>query len=391
MHGAEAPAEEIPKGSPLIPIQIGQHPVLDTDHRLVAVGERRVPGGGELHPTTGLPKGVALTHRNLVATLVQHEPVYDVTDQDVLLASLPMFHIYGLSIITNYGLRHGTTIITMPRFQPDRFFELIASERVTWLHLAPPAVLLLADTDRDTYDLGSVRRSVSGGAPLDAGVQARAELVLGCAIGQGYGMTEASPGITFVPDDRPAAGLPGSVGVLVAGTEARLVDPETGLDVTADGTGELWVRGAQVMSGYLDDPVSTAATIVGDGWLRTGDIANVDADGYWRVVDRLKELIKYRGWQIAPAELESVLLSLPQVADAAVVGAPDPASGEIPVAFVVPSDPSLDPTEVMGWVAERVAPYKKIRALHVIDAVPKSPSGKILRKDLRLRLADGQR
>ncbi|MGH9083678.1 MAG: class I adenylate-forming enzyme family protein, partial [Acidimicrobiales bacterium] len=218
--------------------------------------------------TTGLPKGVRLTHRNLVAALVQHEPIYHVGPEDVVLAALPFCHIYGLSIVLGYALRHGATVVTMPRFDLARYLALVAEHRVTWLHLVPPLALALASPAAAGTDLTSVRHAVSGAAPLDPALAARTATVLGCPVGQGYGMTEASPGITWVPDDGSVACAPGSVGVLVPGTEARLVDPVSGEDT--GGSGELWVRGPQVMAGYLDDPAATAATLAGGEWLRTG-------------------------------------------------------------------------------------------------------------------------
>ena len=331
--------------------------------------------------TTGRPKGVMLSHRNLVATLCQHEGIYHVGDDDRLLATLPFFHIYGISIILGYALRHGATVVTMPRFAAARYLDLIEEHRVTWLHVAPPIVRLLALDDTAT-DFSSVRHVVSGGAPLDEAVSAAAERRIGRSIGQGYGMTEASPGVTWVPDDSSVDCPPGSVGVLVAGTEARLVDPATAHD--SPDVGELWVRGPQVMRGYLNNPTATDTTVVEGGWLRTGDIARVDANGVWWIVDRLKELIKYNGYQVAPAELEAVLLAHPSVEDAAVAGVADEASGEIPKAWVVARD-QLDPAALMAWVAERVAPYKKIRALEFVDVIPRSLSGKILRRELKAR------
>jgi len=331
--------------------------------------------------TTGLPKGVLLTHRNLVACLCQHEAIYHVGAEDVFLATLPFFHIYGMSIILGYGLRHGATIVTLPRFRPDQYLALIAARRVTWLHLVPPMVLLLGSAEA-TADLSSVRHAVSGAAPLDAGSAARAEHRLGCRIGQGYGMTEASPGITWVPDDDTSC-PGGSVGYLVPGTRARIVDPTTGADT--DGEGELWVSGPQVMAGYLANRAATAATIVDGGWLRTGDIVRVDEIGAWWVVDRLKELIKYKGYQVAPAELEALLLDHPDIADAAVVGIPDLEGGQIPKGFVVPARPGLEADDVLAWCAARVAPYKKLRAVELIDEIPRSPAGKILRRVLAAR------
>jgi acyl-CoA synthetase (AMP-forming)/AMP-acid ligase II len=330
--------------------------------------------------TTGLPKGVLLTHRNLVATLCQHEPIYHVGPDDVFLATPPFFHIYGLSIILSYAIRHGAKVVTMARFDPARYLSLVAEHHVTWLHVAPPMVLLLISEQGVAADLSSVRHVISGAAPLDAGITARAEARLGCLIGQGFGLTEASPGITWLPDDGSVPCPPGSVGVLVAGTEARVVDPGTLDDVEV---GELWVRGPQVMAGYLDAPEATAATLVEGGWLRTGDIVRVDDTGAWWVVDRLKELIKYKGYQVAPAELEGLLLDHPAVIDAAVVGLPDLAAGEIPVAWVVTRHP-LDETELLTWVAQRVAPYKKLRGIRFVESIPRSATGKILRRALRV-------
>jgi acyl-CoA synthetase (AMP-forming)/AMP-acid ligase II len=314
----------------------------------------------------------------LIANMVQHEPVYHVGPGDVFLAPMPLFHIYGMSIVLGYGLRHGATVVTMPRFDLDTYCGLVAEHRVTWLHVVPPIVLgLTRRQGRD--DFSSVRHAVSGAAPLDAALAARAGALLGCAIGQGYGMTEASPGVTWVPDDGSVPCPLGSVGVLVPGTEARLVDPATGLD--AEGPGELWIRGPQVMAGYLDDPAATAATLTEDGWMRTGDVMRLGDDGVWWVVDRIKELIKFKGWQVAPAELEAVLLEHPAVEDAAVAGVADPDAGEVPVAWVV-THGQVDPQDLVAWVAGRVAPYKKVRRVHVVDAVPRSPSGKVLRRSL---------
>jgi acyl-CoA synthetase (AMP-forming)/AMP-acid ligase II len=244
-------------------------------------------------------------------------------------------------------------------------------------------VLGLATADEVSgYDLSSLRFGICGAAPLDVDVTKRAEARLGCPIRQGYGMTEASPGTHLVPDDEFTTAPAGSVGRLVPSTEARLVDPGTGADAATGDPGELWVRGPQVMAGYLDNPTATAETIVEDGWLRTGDIARVDADGIFWIVDRLKELIKYKGYQVAPAELESVLLTHPEVLDVAVVGIPHTEGGEAPKAFVVVGRP-MDPDLLMSWLAERVAPYKKVRSVEFVAEIPKSPSGKILRRLLR--------
>jgi acyl-CoA synthetase (AMP-forming)/AMP-acid ligase II len=329
--------------------------------------------------TTGLPKGVLLTHHNLVACLCQHEAVYHVDSRDVFLAALPFFHIYGMSIILGYGLRHGATIVTMPRFDAARYLTLIAERRVTRLHLAPPLAAVVAAADR-SLDLSSVRHAMSGAAPLDAATVARLEARLGCPIGQGYGMTEASPGITWVPD--VGAGTPaGSVGHLLPGTQARVVDPATLADAT--GSGELWIRGPQVMRGYVANPAANENAIVEGGWLRTGDAVRIDESGVVWVVDRLKEIIKYKGYQIAPAELEALLLEHPSVADAAVIGVADAAAGEIPKAFVVRKEIDLTDAALIAWCAERVAPYKRPRAVEFVASIPRSTSGKVLRRLLR--------
>jgi acyl-CoA synthetase (AMP-forming)/AMP-acid ligase II len=260
---------------------------------------------------------------------------------------------------------------------------MVQDHRVTRAYLAPPMVLGLAGAeDVSGYDLSSLRFGICGAAPLDVDVTERAEKRLGCPIRQGYGMTEASPGTHLVPDDEFTTAPAGSVGRLVPSTEARLVDPETGAESAEGEPGELWVRGPQVMAGYLDNPGATTETIVDGAWLRTGDIVRVDADGIFWIVDRLKELIKYKGYQVAPAELESVLLTHPEVLDVAVVGIPHAEGGEAPKAFVVAERP-IDPDLLMAWLAERVAPYKKVRSVEFVAEIPKSPSGKILRRLLR--------
>jgi acyl-CoA synthetase (AMP-forming)/AMP-acid ligase II len=333
--------------------------------------------------TTGLPKGVMLTHRNLVANLEQNRVGWPITSADVLAAALPFFHIYGLIIILNTGLLAGATIVTLPRFGLDAYLRMVEEHRVSRAFLAPPMVLAIANGPQSgSYDLSSLRHGICGAAPLDVDVARRAELRLGAVIRQGYGMTEASPGTHLVPDAEAQTIPAGSVGRLVPSTEARVVDPVTTEDVAAGQPGELWVRGPQVMRGYLNDPAATSAAIVDGGWLRTGDLVRVDDDEVFWIVDRLKELIKYKGYQVAPAELEALLLTHPEVVDAAVVGVPHEEGGEAPRAFVVTSGP-LGAAELMAWVAARVAPYKKVRSVRFIDEIPRSPSGKILRRTLR--------
>ncbi|WP_438853701.1 AMP-binding protein [Agromyces sp. M3QZ16-3] len=344
--------------------------------------------------TTGLPKGVMLTHRNLVANVAQCRATIGLAEGDRVLAVLPFFHIYGMTVLLNFALRQRAVLVTMPRFDLAEFLRIVSEHRATWLFVAPPIAVALAKHPMiDEFDLSSVKVVFSGAAPLDG---ALAELVasrLDCTVCQGYGMTETSPVTHVIPVDRTDLDR-SSIGMLLANTEARIVDPDSGEDVAvpADGTasapGELLIRGPQVMSGYLNRPDATADMIDGDGWLHTGDVATVTADGVFRIVDRLKELIKYHGYQVAPAVLEAVLLGHPAIADAAVIGTLDADGQEVPKAFVVvQSGQSLDEEDVMSFVAEHVAPHEKVRVVEFIDAVPKSASGKILRKDLRAREA----
>ncbi|MEH0628415.1 AMP-binding protein [Streptomyces stelliscabiei] len=332
--------------------------------------------------TTGMAKGVMLTHRNLVANLQQLARCWQLTEDDVLCGALPFFHIYGFTVILNSALLAGATVVTLPRFGLRPFLEVVQNYGVTRGHLAPPMVLDLAQAaEVDEYDLSSMRKAICGAAPLDEELAARAEKRVGSVIRQGYGMTEASPGTHCAADEIFAATPAGSAGRLLPDTEARLVDPVSGEDAEPGETGELWVRGPQMMAGYLANPEATAQTLT-EGWLRTGDIARVDEHGNFFVVDRLKELIKYKGYQVAPAELEAVLLTHPDITDAAVIAMPHPTGGEAPKAFVVTERP-IDAQDLLDWVATRVAPYKRIRAVEFIDAIPKSPAGKILRRRLK--------
>jgi acyl-CoA synthetase (AMP-forming)/AMP-acid ligase II len=330
--------------------------------------------------TSGRPKGVMLTHRNMVSVLCQTRAVFDMGPDDATIAVLPFFHIFGLQVMMNLPLLTGARTVTMPRFDLEELLRLVAEHRVTRLFVVPPIAVALAKAPVvDAYDLSSLRSILAGAAPLDGDVQAALEERLGIPIIQGYGMTETSLAIAITPTGRRIA--PGAAGILIPNLEARL-DPLDD-DGPAD-RGELCVRGPNIMAGYLGNPGATASTVDEDGWLHTGDVATIDADGCVTIVDRLKELIKYKGFQVAPAELEGVLLTHPGVLDAAVIGTPDEEAGEVPKAFVVLRD-GVAVDEVLGYVAEHVASYKKIRRCEVVDAIPKSPSGKILRRVLRDR------
>ena len=332
--------------------------------------------------TTGLPKGVMLTHHNLVANLAQSEGVLKIGREDVIIGVLPFFHIYGQTVIMNSGLHSGATIVTMPRFDLEQFLALLQKHTVTRAYLVPPIVLALAKHPLvDDFDLSSLSLIMSGAAPLGADLAAAASERLGCHVMQGYGLTETSP-VTHCMSEDPAENRPGSIGPPIPKTECRVVDPATGEDAAPGESGEVLIRGPQVMKGYLNNPAATRAAIDEDGWLHSGDLGHVDEDGYFFLTDRLKELIKYKGLQVAPAELENVLLSHPQISDAAVIPVPDEEAGEIPKAFVV-IDGDLSDDDIMSFVAERVAPHKKVRRVEAVDEIPKSPSGKILRRVLR--------
>ena len=337
--------------------------------------------------TTGLAKGVMLTHRNLVANVAQSRRLIVLTPDDVVAAVLPFFHIYGMTVLLNLSLRQRARLVTLPRFDLAQFLSTVEDQRCTYLFIAPPIALALARHPLVAeHDLSSVHTILSGAAPLDGALADAVHERLGCRVVQGYGMTEMSPVSHAVPADRDDLSR-GSIGVLVPNMVARVVDPSDGhdIEVPAGGMsepGELWCQGPNVMVGYLGDDAATAQTLDDDGFLHTGDIVTVDAAGAFFVVDRLKELIKYHGYQVPPAELEALLLTHPSVLDAAVIGVADVDGQETPKAFVVRTG-ELDPDQLMAWVAERVAPHKKIRQVAFVDAIPKSSSGKILRKDLR--------
>ena len=336
--------------------------------------------------TTGLPKGVMLTHANLVANLNQVQEAFPIGRDDVLVGVLPFFHIYGQTVIMNQGLRSGATIVSMPRFDLDQFLGLIEEHRVTRAYVVPPIALALAKHPAvDNYDLSSLETIMSGAAPLGAELAEQVAKRVDCNVIQGYGLTETSP-VTHVirPDGE---NRPGSIGPALVGTECRLVDSETGEDAADGERGELWIRGPQVMAGYLNNPEATAETIDADGWLHTGDIAVVDADGFYSIVDRLKELIKYKGFQVPPAELEAILITHSDVADVAVIGVPDDEAGELPKAFVVPAADEVDADALMEFVADKVSPQKRVRLVEQIEEIPKAASGKILRRVLRDREA----
>jgi acyl-CoA synthetase (AMP-forming)/AMP-acid ligase II len=338
--------------------------------------------------TTGLAKGVELTHFNLTSNVVQIqacEPEAPVAaEDDVVLVHLPLFHIYGLQVLMNLYLSVGATLVMMGRFDMGELLGLLVRHKVTRLYTVPPVAqgLTMVPTVKD-LDLSALRGIMLAAAPTSTDLQERVAKAMGVPVIQGYGMTELSPA-THLDFGDSVRNRPGSVGRLTADTEEKIVDVETGETEVAPGEpGELLVRGPQVMKGYFNNPQATAETITADGWLHTGDIVRADEDGYIWVLDRKKELIKYKGFQVPPAELEGLLLSHPAIADSAVIGVQDDESGEIPKAFVVIKE-GQSPTaeEIMEFIAGQVATFKQIRLVQFVDSIPKNASGKILRRVL---------
>jgi acyl-CoA synthetase (AMP-forming)/AMP-acid ligase II len=331
--------------------------------------------------TTGLSKGVMLTHRNLLASMAVLDSAVHLTEDDVALAVLPFFHIYGMNAIMNPALSAGATLVVMARFELDAFLRAVEQHRVTVLYAVPPIINALArHPAAGAADLSSLRWIMSAAAPLDAETALACARRAGCPVFQAYGMTEASPAVTATPpgDEAPYD----SVGSVLPNTECKIVDPATGQPLGPGQDGELQFRGPQIMQGYLNDPASTEQAFDAEGFYRSGDVGHIDTAGRLFVVDRIKELIKYKGYQVVPAELEAILLSHPAVTDAAVIGLPDGPDGESPHGYVVLSaDAPLD--EIAGYLAERVAPYKKLRALQSVTEIPRSATGKILRRVLK--------
>uniref|UniRef100_A0ACD6ACA0 Uncharacterized protein n=2 Tax=Avena sativa TaxID=4498 RepID=A0ACD6ACA0_AVESA len=349
--------------------------------------------------TTGLPKGVMLSHRGLVTSVAQlvdgENPNLNFREDDVVLCVLPMFHVYSLHSILLCGMRAGAALVIMKRFETVKMLELVERHGITIAPLVPPIVVEMAKTDAmDHHDLSSVRMVISGAAPMGKELQDIVHAKLPQAVlGQGYGMTEAGPVLSmcmaFAKEPSPVKS--GACGTVVRNAELKIVDPETGLCLRRNQPGEICIRGRQIMKGYLNNPDATAETIDKDGWLHTGDVGFVDDDDEIFIVDRLKELIKYKGFQVAPAELEAMLIAHASIADAAVVPMKDDASGEIPVAFVVRSEGAdgITEDEIKQYVAKQVVFYKRLQKVFFVSSIPKAPSGKILRKDLRAKLATG--
>jgi len=331
--------------------------------------------------TTGLPKGVQLTHTNLVTTVRQVQAVTRIGEQDTVLALAPFFHVLGGVVTLLVPLAAGATVVTVPRFEPALVLDLIERHRITFTAAPPPVAGFLAHHPSVAgRDLTSLQLFAVGGAALPVHLhKAVAARLPGCVVAQGWGLTETTSSVC-VPD-RAAPAPPGTVGRLLPNTKLTVVDPDTGEPAAV---GELWVRGPQVMAGYLNKPGATAEIVDADGWLHTGDLGRVDDDGNVVVLDRLKDLIKVDGFQVAPAELEALLMSHPVIADAAVVGRPDERHGERPAAYVVAKGP-FDPDAIIDWLAARTAAYKHLAEVVAVGTLPRTPSGKLQRRFLRYR------
>ena len=339
--------------------------------------------------TTGMAKGVMLSHRNLVANIAQGAVALDVNRDDKVMAVLPFSHIYGMNTIMNLTLYRRGTLVTLAKMDLPSLLGLIQSQKVTYLYIAPPiAVAMVKQPMVNEYDLSSVRLILTAAAPMDEALGNALQERLKAQLVQGFGMTELSPISHITPLGSDNISI-GSVGTALPNIQFKVIDVESGEEVPAvpggrTRSGEMLVRGPNVMQGYLGNAAATDATITTDGWLHTGDIVEVGPLQEVYIVDRLKELIKYKGHQVAPAELEALLLTHPAIADSAVVGYPDDDAGEIPRAFIVLQEGQNVPEEaIIEWVRDRIAPHKRIRMVDFLDAIPKSAAGKILRKELK--------
>ncbi|KAE8652343.1 4-coumarate--CoA ligase 2 [Cucumis sativus] len=347
--------------------------------------------------TTGLPKGVILTHKNMVSSVAQQvdgeNPNLYLKRNDVVLCVLPMFHIFSLSSIVLISMRSGAALLLIEKFEIESLLRLVERHKVTVATVVPPLVVSLVKNPKVAdFDLSSIRLVLSGAAPLRKELEeALMERLPQAIFGQGYGMTEAGPVLSMCSafaKEPPMPTKSGSCGRVVRNSELKVVDPITGASLTYNQPGEICVRGPQVMKGYLNDPVSTSLTVDVEGWLHTGDIGFVDDEEEIFIVDRVKEIIKFKGFQVAPAELEALLVTHTSIVDAAVVPQNDDVAGEVPVAFIVPSTHNeLSEESVKEFIAKQVVFYKRLHKVYFVKTIPKSPSGKILRKELKAKLS----
>jgi len=351
--------------------------------------------------TTGLPKGTMLTHYNMVSNVIQASPMFELSEFDIAMTVLPLYHIYGLNVCMNQAIWLGASQVVTPRFDVKEFCELLEKYRITYSLCVPPIFLAvirhLEEPRVRGYDWEDLKVVNNGGAPIPLELLERFYKLAkekcnatNVTIQHGWGLTEASPVVAVNPMSRPKME---SQGTLIPDTFHKIIDLETGEELPKRGDiGELVIKGPQVMKGYWNRPEATENAFwidpkTGEKWLRTGDMAYIDEEEYEHLLDRIKEMIKYKGWSIAPAELEDMLFNNPHVFDAAVIGKPSTELdvGEIPKAFIIlkpESKGKVSGQEIIDWIAERISAYKKIREVEFVDEIPKSGSGKILRREL---------
>jgi long-chain acyl-CoA synthetase len=338
--------------------------------------------------TTGRPKGALLTHSNLLWNAQISAELHGIGRDDRLLGTLPLFHSFGQTCVLNAAFRHGAGVVLMPRFDAEVALELLERYRISvFLGVPTMYVALMNAESAGRRDVSALRLCVSGGAAIPVEVLRGFEERFGCRVLEGYGLSETSPVASFNHLDRPSK--PGSIGTPIWGTEMRVAD-DSGRTLPPGEVGEILIRGHHVMTGYHDRPDETAAAVDADGWFRTGDMARMDEDGYFFIVDRKKDLIIRGGYNVYAREVEEVLYEHPAVMEAAVIGIPDPQLGEeVAAAVVARPGTALDPAELREWVREQVAPYKYPRHVAVVAELPKGPTGKILKRELSAELFAG--
>ncbi|CAA7020118.1 unnamed protein product [Microthlaspi erraticum] len=335
--------------------------------------------------TTGPSKGVISSHGNLTAYMARMVARKSMQGQ-IFLCTVPMFHTFGLLTFAMGTVALGSTVVILRRFELHEMMEAVEKYRATVLALAPPVIVAMinrADLIKAKYDLSSLRTVRCGGAPLSKEVtEGFLEKYPTVDICSGYALTESNGGGASVESVEESRRY-GSVGLLSSGVEARIVDQDTGRVMGVNQTGELWLKSPSIAKGYFRNEEATKETFNVEGWLKTGDLCYIDDNGFLFVVDRLKELIKYKGYQVAPAELEALLITHPDILDAAVIPFPDKEAGQYPMAYVARKRESkLSEKQVIDFISKQVAPYKKIRKVAFINSIPKTASGKTLRKDL---------
>lgn len=342
--------------------------------------------------TTGRVKGVVLTHRNWISAVAGANVLrQERASPTVTMCTVPYFHVYGCGLCMR-AVALGQSVVAIERLNVRSLMSAVQEFRVTHLAVAPPVIVMMANGGDlvDGCDLRSLEAVLCGGAPVSTAVIERfTKRFPNVQVTQAYGLTETTGGISRTVGLEESQRL-GASGRLIPYCQAKIVDPDTGIALPPLRTGELWVRGPSIMKGYVGNEEATAEILDSEGWLRTGDICHFDRDGFIYVVDRIKELIKYKGYQVAPAELEHLLHSHPDTVEAAVIPYPDAQAGQVPMAFVVKRPQStIDESEIMDFIAKQVAPYKKIRRVSFINSIPKNATGKVLRKDL-IKLASSR-